>query len=194
MTYEGLSNISDDDAPHLGGNIDEGDPLTFAPSVWDYLIDRFAVKSVLDLGSGLGYSSHYFFKHGLQVIAVEGLRQNVEKSLYPSVCLDLTKSSVLCKVDLVHCQEFVEHIEERFIENVLNSLKCGKIICMTHALPGQGGYHHVNEQSQEYWVSNLRKSNFDILFEDTKRIRYLAAKDNAMYLAKTGLVASNKSR
>lgn len=48
--YEGLSCMVSQEAPHLGGNIAEGDPFTFAPKVWDYLIKRFAVRSVLDLG------------------------------------------------------------------------------------------------------------------------------------------------
>ena len=37
MSYAGLTNNSSPQAPHLGGNIKEGDPFTFAPSVWNYV-------------------------------------------------------------------------------------------------------------------------------------------------------------
>lgn len=194
MSYIGLTSVSPGIEPHLGGNIAEGDPFTFSPSVWDYLIKRFAIQSVLDLGAGSGYSSYYFFRSGLQVIAVEGLRDNCEKSVYPSICVDLTKSSVFCRVDLVHCQEVVEHIEERYVDNLLKSLTCGRIVVMTNALPGQGGHHHVNEQPTEYWIENLKRYSCEVLIEDTNRVRQLAAKDGATYLAQTGLVLANKAR
>jgi hypothetical protein len=194
MIYQGLLGVTNPDQPHLGGNIAEGDPFTFSPSVWDYLIKRFSIKSVLDLGSGLGYSSDYFFRSGLRVIAAEGLQENCAKSVFPSIHCDLTKSSLFCRVDLVHCQEVVEHIEEKYLENLLQSLACGKFIVMTNALPGQGGYHHVNEQPTEYWIRHLKRHNCDVLVEDSSRVRELAARDKAEYLARTGLVLVNKGR
>jgi len=194
MNYQGLRAVTNSDQLHLGGNLAEGDPFTFSPSVWDYLIKRFSIKSVLDLGSGLGYSSDYFFRSGLQVIAAEGLKENCMKSVFPSVHCDLTKSSLFCMVDLVHCQEVVEHIEEEYLENLLQSLACGKFIVMTNALPGQGGYHHVNEQPTEYWIRHLKRHNCEVLLEDSGRVRELAARDKAEYLARTGLVLVNKGR
>jgi hypothetical protein len=129
----------------------------------------------------------------MQVLAVDGLVYNVDKAIYPTLLCDLTKSSVHCKVDLVHCQEVVEHIEEKYIDNLLKSLACGKYIVMTNALPNQGGYHHVNEQTTEYWIEHLRKRNYEVLIEDSNRVRALAAKDGARYLAATGLVLVDKS-
>ncbi|HEU4621406.1 MAG TPA: hypothetical protein VFS42_04205 [Burkholderiaceae bacterium] len=194
MSYAGLTGVEDKKEAHLGGNIAEGDPFTYSPSVWDYLMKRFAIKSVLDLGSGSGYAADYFYRAGAQVIAVEGLRDNVVTSTYPAIYMDLTKSSVFCNVDLVHCQEVVEHIEEKYLDNLLASLCCGKFIVMSNALPGQGGYHHVNEQPTEYWIKHLQRYSCQVLVEDTNRIRKLAAQDGAVYLAKTGLVLANKTR
>jgi hypothetical protein len=137
---------------------------------------------------------HFFRKKGLKVVAVDGLKQNVEKSLHPAIQIDLTISSVKTKVDLVHCQEVVEHIDEKFLENLLMSLSCGKILLMTHALPGQGGYHHVNLQPAEYWISNLLRYNFCVLVEDSNRVRKLAGQDGAIYMAQSGLVFVNNER
>ncbi len=192
--YDGLSCMISQEAPHLGGNIAEGDPFTFAPRVWDYLIKRFAVRSVLDLGSGMGFAADYFFRAGLQVVAVDGLHENCAHSVYPAIQMDLSKGPVYCKVDLVHCHEVVEHVDARYLENLLQSLACGKIIVMTHAEPGQGGHHHVNEQPLEYWIHHLQRHHCEVLLEDTQRVRRLAEEDGALYLAKSGLVLANQQR
>ncbi|EHF3794270.1 class I SAM-dependent methyltransferase, partial [Salmonella enterica subsp. enterica serovar Poona] len=182
------------DEQHLGGNIAEGDPRTYAPSVWNYIIKRFAVKSVLDIGSGMGFAANYFHNAGVQTLAVEGLRFNVTNSVFPALHQDITKGPVFCKVDFVHCQEVVEHIEEAFLDNVLSSLSCGKFILITHAIPGQGGHHHVNEQHAEYWINHLKRYSCELLEEDTMRIRRLATNDGAVFLAQNGLMFANRSR
>jgi hypothetical protein len=148
---------------------------------------------VLDLGCGLGYSSHYFKKKGLDVLAVDGMIENVNNSIYPSLLCDLTKDKVTTRVDLVHCQEVVEHIEEKYLDNLLGSLACGKFILMTNALPGQGGYHHVNEQPTEYWIGHLKKYNCEYMAEDTARIRRIAEQEGAVWMARTGSIFANRS-
>jgi hypothetical protein len=183
-----MKHICNLDTPHLGGNIRSGDPHTFAPSVWDYVLRRFCIQSVLDLGSGLGYSSSYFFKSGCKVLAVDGLESNCRNASYPTLEFDLTKGKINTKVDLVHCQEVVEHIEEKYLDNLLGSMCTGQFILMTNALPGQGGYHHVNEQPTEYWISHFTRLGYVVLHEDTLRIRRLAEVDGAIYLARTGLL------
>jgi SAM-dependent methyltransferase len=158
------------------------------------MIGRFGVTSVLDLGSGCGNASLYFYKRGLQVLAVDGFPDNVLQSLYPAIEHDITKSAVLTNVDLVHCQEVVEHISEAYLDNLLASLLTGKIVLMTHALPGQLGHHHVNLQVPEYWISHIEARGGAFLEEDSNRIRKLAAHDGAIYMERTGLVFSNTNR
>lgn len=194
MTYEGLAAASSTDTPHLGGSITEGDPFTYSPLVWNYVIDRFCITSALDLGSGCGNASVYMHKRGVVVVAVEGLRKSVEGSLYPAIQHDLTLGAVFTRVDLVHCQEVVEHIEEKYLGNLFDSFSTGKYVLMTHAMPGQDGYHHVNLQPSEYWIDNLSKRGFRLLKEDTKRIRALAQHDSAHYLSSTGMIFENSAR
>jgi hypothetical protein len=194
LTYAGLTGVTPESAQHLGGNITVGDPFTYSPRVWDYVIDRFCITSALDLGSGCGNASFYMHKRGVRVVAVEGFKGNVDVSLYPAVQHDLTKGSVVTRVDLVHCQEVVEHIEEKYLGNILDTFAAGKYVLMTHALPGQGGYHHVNEQPQEYWVHHLEQRGFRLLSQDTDRIRAFAKQEDARYLAQSGLIFSNSAR
>ena len=182
----------DDTQPHLGGNIREGDYNTHCPNVWKYLIARFAVRTVLDLGSGIGYSSHLFSKEGCQVIAVDGLEENVRMAVYPTILHDLRDGPVTTNVDLVHCQEVAEHIDEEHVENLLESLACGRFVLMTHALPGQLGHHHVNLQPPEYWLGKLAEYGLHLLPEDTARVRAIANEEGAIYVGQTGLVLANE--
>jgi hypothetical protein len=127
-------------------------------------------------------------------IAIEGLETNVLSSLFPALKHDLTAGPVVTRVDLVHCHEVVEHIEEAFLDNLLSSLLCGKLILMTHALPGQFGHHHVNLQPPEYWIGKLEARDAIFLSEDSTRIRALAEQDGAAYMAKTGMIFMNRQR
>ena len=119
MSYQGLNVVGDRREPHVGGNLIEGDPFTFSPLVWNYLLERFAVQSVLDLGSGLGYSADYFHQKGARVLAVDGYVVNCQHARFPTIHVDLTTQKVQTRVDLVHCQEVVEHIAENFLDNLL---------------------------------------------------------------------------
>lgn len=194
MTYNGTRGVADKATPHLGGNVLEGDPYTYAPHVWDYLIGRFGIKSVMDLGSGIGYAANYFHRKGLEVVAVDGLRKNVEQAIFPTVCHDLVNGPIFCQVDLVHCVEVVEHVDASYLDHLGKSLECGKFLFMTHATPGQTGHHHVNEQPKEYWVENLKQFGFTLLEEDTRWVREIAIKDHAFYIELTGLIFANRNR
>lgn len=186
--YRGLTVADAQDRPHLGGNIKEGDPFTFCPRLWSYLIERFCINSMLDLGSGIGHAAEFFFRKGIRTIAVDGLVENLNASLYPTVCHDLTRAPVVTNVDLVHCQEVVEHIEEKYLENLLSSLSCGRVIFMTHALPEQTGFHHVNLQPMEYWINALNARGYNLMAEDTNRIREIARQESALYAHNSGLI------
>ena len=185
--YEGLT-ANAMAGSHLGGNIFQGDPYTYSPKCWDYLIDRFAISSVMDIGGGRGYSGFYFHKRGLKVISIDGCPQNVANSIFPTVLHDLTSSALTTRVDLVHCQEVVEHIEEKYIDNLMRTMACGSVVCMTHALPGQGGHHHVNLQPSEYWINLFQNYGYALSIEDTKRIRSIAKSEGAQYLSMSGLI------
>ena len=186
--------IHDKEQPHLGGNRLDGEPLTYSVESWKFLINKFNIQSVLDLGSGIGHNAKWFYDNGLKVIAVEGLEQNVNNALLPTIHHDLTKGSIDTEmVDLVICTEVVEHIEEQYINNLLDSLSKGKYILMTHGLPGQIGYHHVNCQTSDYWISHLEKKGYILLENETKIIRELANKEGARFIMDTGMVFRKKT-
>lgn len=194
MAHEGLSHIIDKSNSHVGGNISVGDPHSYSPAVWQYLIGRFALRSVLDVGAGLGHAGMWFHRAGIPTVGIDGLKFNCANAVYPLVHADLSKTSVYCPVDLVLCVEMVEHLEEQYIDNLLDTLCNGKIIVMTNALPGQGGYHHVNEKPTQYWIDHLSKRNCSVSKDDTEKVKNLAQAEGAFHLARTGMVLINNSR
>ena len=194
MSYAGLQSATDPNAPHLGGNIRGGDPHTWCPKVWDYVVDRFGVTSVLDFGSGSGTTALYLHRRGLQVCAVDGLDENLAASVFPTIKHDVTQGPFISRFDLIHCQEVVEHIEAASVPHLLQSFSGAKFVLMTHALPGQQGFHHVNLQADDYWIGQMATEGFSLLQEDTDRIRRIAASERSVYMAQSGLMFANSKR
>jgi SAM-dependent methyltransferase len=189
FSYGGLRGCYSKDDATLGGNVDHGDPYTHAPSVWSYLVHRFAVRSVLDVGAGQGHAAAYFARvHLCDVIAVDGLASNLERAVFPLCIHDLRRAPFLTRVDLVHCAETVEHIEVDYVDHVISTLACGRVVCMTAAEPFQPGHHHVNCQPQSFWIGLMRERGYLYAEADTKRIRGLAEADNAIWFHNTGMV------
>lgn len=189
MTYAGLRGVVDERHPELGGNVHHGDPFSFAPHVWKYLIRRFGVRSVLDVGSGEGHAANFFHAElGCITIAIDGLDENRRGAVYPIGIHDLRQGPFRINVDLVHCVEMVEHLAEKYVQHLLETLTCGRVLAMTHALPEQGGYHHVNCQPIEYWQNHLARFDFALAVEDTARVRRIAEKDGAIHFQTSGAV------
>ena len=180
--------IVDDNNPHLGGNFQNIDPGCWSPSAWSFVLEKFNIKSVTDVGSGIGHAAKWYSEKGLDVTAIEGLDYNVKNSIFPTILIDLTQQSFKKSVDLIHCVEVVEHIDEKFLENLLETLCQGNYIFMTHAVPGQVGYHHVNCQESSYWINHLSTYGYKLLDDETSTIRKLAEQDKATYIINTGML------
>jgi len=173
---------------HLGGywNVKNiwGDPGTWGPEIWNKIIKDHNIESVADIGCGLGYSTKYFSQKGLYAVGVEGGLNAINNSVFEGNLLqnDYTQTSAFDaeydEHDLVWCCEFVEHVEEQYIDNFLNDFKTGKFVAMTFAEPGQPGYHHVNCQPQQYWIEKLEKLGFEFDAEYTEELRNIARRTN----------------
>ena len=181
--------------PHLGGYIigltDHGDPNTYATEVWDWMINN-NIKSVLDIGCGQGFSTKYFLDKGIKSTGVEGgeIAYNTSPVKDNLIQHDYTKGKapITENYDAAWCCEFVEHVEEKYVENFLDSFdKCERIF-MTHAVPGQVGYHHVNCQKSEYWINKLEKRGFvydDNLTHSLRRLtNKMHVKNTLLYFKK----------
>lgn len=186
--------VSDAENPHLGGNIDGGDPLSICPSLWKWAVEKFKVLSVLDVGCGRGESLECFKNYGLRGFGIDGLQANVDavrkKGLKGEVW-DLTIGSYqsASKFDMVWCCELVEHIEEKFVNNILDTFLVGRIAFMTHAMPRQKGYHHVNCKDDKYWIDIMTQHGLWYLKDESIYSRSLVP---STYWSRSGLIFENK--
>jgi 2-polyprenyl-3-methyl-5-hydroxy-6-metoxy-1,4-benzoquinol methylase len=166
----GFDVMVDKEHRHLGGNYGGGDPGTFYPELWRHIIDTYSIKSVLDVGCGEGRAVAFFLCLGIPAVGIDGMQGNIDKC--PNTCRkhDITTGSYrdIGDYDLVWCCEVVEHIEERFVDNLIKSLSNGRYVCMTFAPPGMRGYHHVNCQPAEYWISKMDAAGYQYLDRETK--------------------------
>lgn len=171
---------------HLGGFVEGGDSRCHYPLLWDALIKDFKVKSVLDVGCGQGQALEYFSLRGVKGLGIDGTELVLKNAVFDNIEIhDYVTGPYIPekKYDLVWCCEFVEHIEEKYLNNFLETFKSGKVVALTHALPGQGGYHHVNEKNDSYWIEKMKGIGFKLVENNT----YYRQKAHEYFL-RSGLV------
>lgn len=166
----------DEEKPHLGGYIPGGDPATYFPELWDWLLST-GIKSVIDVGCGEGHAARYFADRDCRVIGIDGVWQLSEN--WQFYMHDYTTGPFVVRdpYDLVWTCEFVEHVEEQYISNFLTTFQAANAVLMTHAEPGQPGHHHVNCQPASYWIRVMEGAGFRYDEHFTEEARYLAGKN-----------------
>ena len=178
---------------HLGGCSTGGDGGTYYPIMWKYLVEKYGIKTVLDVGCGRGFSTRYFESIGCDILGIDGSTKAQEVSLIPDSFLlndyedgpALSRSEIEYNGSLLNdfvfdfcwsC-EFVEHVWEKYSQNFIDDFKQCKYLAITYAVPGQTGHHHVNEQPEEYWIQKLESNGFEYLKADTDDLRNQSNKD-----------------
>lgn len=181
---------------HLGGFILGGDPATWCPHLWRWAIDRFAVRSMLDVGCGEAHSTRFFRDLGCEVQGLEGCQRAIDQSAAPgSVALhDFCEGPFhgIRRYDLVWSCEFLEHVDARFVPNILHTFDLAtKAILLTHAFPGQeDGHHHVNCRPSRYWIRHVEALGFECDVAATLEARTVTLDDypGINHFARSGLV------
>jgi SAM-dependent methyltransferase len=181
---------------HLGGYVHGGDPGTWCPALWQWAMQTFQVRSVLDVGCGEGHSTRYFLEHGCEILGVEGCPQAIANTAIPGHVAghDFTHGPFLPpqSFDLVWSCEFLEHVESQYEDNILQTFAhAGKAILVTHAFPGQtDGHHHVNCRPSSYWIRRIESLGFrcDVALTFQARTATLQDYHSFNHFARSGLV------
>ena len=152
---------------HLGGHL--GNSHT-DEAVLDYLIARYDVTSMLDIGCGPGAMIDLAHSRGLVAIGIDG-DHTIEHQFM--IVHDYTTGPYRCDLafDLIWCFEFVEHVEEIYAENYLATFADGRVLFLSTPAPGFGGWHHVNEQPEAYWIDLLTAHKWTVDQEATDWVR-----------------------
>lgn len=155
---------------HLGGHcgithVDNG--------ILEYFKSKGST-TYLDIGCGPGGMLDAAYTLGYYVQGVDG-DNTVKRNLPNNVKIhDYTTGpfTLPTTYDLVWSCEFVEHVEEKFLDNFMQTFQLGKTVCMTYAPPGKKGHHHVNCNTKEYWIDVFEKYGFTFnqsLTDEVKR-------------------------
>lgn len=177
---------------HLGGHqnethVDEGS--------LDYLVGRFGCKSYLDVGCGPGGMVELAHSKGMKALGIDGdfTLNRPDGTRY--LLHDFTKGPAPLDDttwDLGWSCEFLEHVSEQYMDNYMAAfLKCKRIV-VTHAFPGQGGHHHVNEQLPNYWFQQFGSRGFMLDIKSTDEVRK-ASTMAQRYIRTTGMVFFNSN-
>jgi SAM-dependent methyltransferase len=183
-------------AGHLGGYIQGGDDGTWFPRLWTWAIQRFELKSVLDVGCGEGHTAKFFQDQGCDVLGIEGCAEAIRHTAIPGkIALhDFTTGPMRPgkSYDLVWSCEFLEHVEARYVPHMMATFAhAGKAIMITHGLPGQPGHHHVNCRPNSYWIRQIEELGFVCHVPYSLEARRITLPDNDLrvnFFARSGLV------
>lgn len=172
---------------HLGGSegethIDDG-ALTF-------IINATGATSMVDVGCGPGGMVQLALSKGMKAAGIDGdftIPRNIPCHIH-----DFTTGYVQLDqtYDLCWCVEFVEHVHEAYMDNYMKVFQQCRFVVMTHAYPGQGGHHHVNEQPTDYWIEKMTAAGFIFEPQMTDAIRR-ASTMNQFFIRQHGLFFRN---
>lgn len=155
-------------ADYLGGHEDK---TQFDEGAFDYLVERFRVRSMIDVGCGPGGMIYYALRKGIKAVGVDG-DPNVARDCPIIIEHDYTKKPLYVgEFDLGWAVEFLEHVEEQFIPNYMETFRACRHVFVTAAVPGQPGHHHVNCQWGDYWIARFQEAGFVWDEETTEGVR-----------------------
>lgn len=137
-----------------------------AEEIIPLLLDLIPVRSVLDVGCGVGTWLSVFYKKGVErILGVDGDYVDRKSLFIPEekfIPSDLPYyPDDIGYFDLVISLEVAEHLSPESA-NVFIKLLTSKapIVLFSAAIPGQGGVGHINEQWPEYWIEKFRENNY----------------------------------
>lgn len=150
------------DAAHLGG-FTKRDNMTISENMWNFMLSQLAVKSILDLGCGKGFSANFFLKRGAKVLCVEGSHDAVTQSLLPKDLIvehDFSRGPWWPEetFDVAYSTEFVEHVGRQYMKNYYPIFKKAAIVMFTSS--AFGGWHHVEIHKLWWWQSRMEAHGF----------------------------------
>lgn len=134
------------------------------------------IKLVFDFGCSTGY----YLKHlseqlpDVKLIGVEpSVSNRIDRHFENILDFDLAEPFIIGHSGTIICLEVLEHIPAQFESIVINNIKnhCDGYLIMSWARPGQGGYGHFNEKSQNDVMDLFIKEGFTFLENETLACR-----------------------
>lgn len=136
-----------------------------AKALGEWMLTKFKIGSVIDLGCGPGLYLLPYKKAGADVMGLDAAKAGggmLGPSEYYRADLRF-KTTPGFRRDLVICFETAEHLHEEFADTLIESIcACSDLVLFTGATPGQGGTNHHNEQPHEYWLAKFAARDYTV--------------------------------
>lgn len=189
--------MSTDTIPeHLGGFLSgpHGDEATWYPDLWRWMAESLDIGVMIDIGAGEGHATRWFMEHGIWARPIDGVATEAPGLLLHDYTIGPLTMTAYDNFDLGWACEFVEHLEERFLPNLVSTFQACRYIAMTHAFPGQLGHHHVNCRDPEYWLGFMAGIGFKYEVGLTQQGRAVASFNEhpLNHFVRSGLVFSRR--
>lgn len=162
---------------HLGGSYEQGDSNTIMLDCWGYLICKYDLKSMIDVGCGFGHSLDFFSRHLVSSRGFDGDPNTIDRGPMKDLITlhDFTKGPVPIDEDAVFdlgwSAEFLEHVEGVYMPNYMALFQKCKHVCLTHGEPGQPGHYHVTLIPDSEWIAHFTHYGFRFDPEETALLR-----------------------
>jgi hypothetical protein len=167
---------------HLGGhaNVTHIDKASVI-----YLKNKYSLWSAYDVGCGPGGMVEAMLEMGMECTGIDGdytLQRKV-----PVIIHDFSVAPLQPEPrDFCWCVEFLEHVEEKYMDNYFPVFSACHVILAT-ASQNPKAHHHVNVKPCSYWINAFTERGFTYSEEDTVYIR----KNSSMkrdFVRETGMV------
>lgn len=182
---------------HLGGHLYMDNTDTY---ILKYCKQNLEINSIIDVGCGLGRQVELALDLGLKGFGIDGdfsLKYEEMKDWVSPVDIvihDFSEGIYDLKdtYDLALSVEFLEHIEEKYLENVFSIFRRCRYVFVASAGVGQPGHHHVNCQDQKYWIEKFKEYNFNLSEDITNHLRsnssLTATRERGLFFINKGLI------
>lgn len=194
-----LAYASDDEAAkceenttsHLGGHLNK---THIDLGTLQYIHEKYNIKSMLDIGCGPGDMATLAKTLNIDWYGIDG-DDKVSRSIDASGrmwIVDFTKSKFVGgdDKDLAWAIEFLEHVEEKYMENYMTAFKLCKYAVVTAAPPGYSGHHHVNCKLEDYWIGAFAANGFRYDHKESMKIRKISTMKKP-FMHETGMFFKN---
>lgn len=195
------------DFGRLGGTSTQGDPDSWYPEMWTWLLEMPNIRTVLDVGCGVGFAQKFFHGVGCTTYGIDcqqvlqhhllGLESGLVE---PYDLVEGAWQSPVGQFDLVWCCEVAEHIAPECVQNVIDTLanNTKRVLALCAAPSGAGGHNHVNCQDPPYWIEKLEAAGLEFQPYLTACARNLCpeayGRSQNNYFRRSGLIFTRKQQ
>jgi hypothetical protein len=132
------------------------------------LLAMTPVKTMIDVGCGVGTWTAEFLRQGVDAQGIDGDYVNRDLLRIPQdrfTAVDLRDTiRIERRFDLAICLEVAEHLPESRGRGLVRDLiRLAPLVLFSAAIPGQGGLDHINEQYLSYWAKMFGAKGYKLL-------------------------------